>query len=109
MLDYEYLSKTILTGAVDLARKRKSITNFHKKLLLIAIDKPIFMSSDVEKLYPGKNHSYRGIALIGLRKEKLITTLNNKTKKYIIRLSNNHLLRSLIEVLSENGFIPFKE
>jgi Fic family protein len=109
MLDYEYLSKSILLPSINSARKRETITHLEEKILQIAINEQIFMSSDIEKLFPGKAHTERSRVLNKMRKEKLITTLSDKSRKYIIRFDSNYLLRYIIEVLGKNGFIPLNE
>ncbi|MBU1099420.1 MAG: Fic family protein [Bacteroidetes bacterium] len=109
LLDYEYLSKNILLPALNSARKRETITNMEEKILQIAINKQEFMSADIEKLFPGKAHTERSRVLNKLKKEKLIITLNDKSRKYVIRFDNNYLLRNIIEILGKNGFIPSNE
>lgn len=106
LLDYKYLSKNILSQAVILARKRESITELEEKILLVAIEKKEFMSSDIEKIFPGKVYTQRSRVLNKLKKSKLITNLPDNKRKYVISFNNNYLLRYIIEILKQNGFIP---
>jgi Fic family protein len=109
LLDYEYLQNKILLPALSLARKRENISELEEKILRVAIKKQIFMSSDIEDLFPGKAHTERSRALKKLKEKKMLNTPSMKERKYIIRFDNNYLLRSIIEILGNNGFLPLNE
>ncbi len=109
LLNYNYLSANILLPAVSLAKKKENITEREEKVLQIAIKKQVFMSSDIERLFPGKVHSERSRILRRLREKKMIITEKDNSRKYLIRFDNNYLLRSIIEVLGKNNFLPPNE
>ena len=103
------LHLSILLPAVSLARKKENITEREEKVLQIAIKKQVFMSSDIERLFPGKVHSERSRILRRLREKKMIIPEKDNSRKYLIRFDNNYLLRSIIEVLGKNNFLPPNE
>lgn len=108
LLNYEYLSKKILLPALSLARERENITPLEEKVLQVAVKGQIFMSSDIEHLFPGKFHTERSRMLRRMRENRLIDNLKNP-RKYTIRFDNNYLLRHIISVLGKEGFLPMNE
>ena len=108
LLDYEYLHDKILLPSLTLARKRENITEREEKVLRVAIKNQVFMSSDIENIFLGKAHTERSRVLRRLRDRKMIVPEQNSSRKYIIRFDNNYLLRSIIEVLGKNGFLPLQ-
>ena len=73
---------------------------------LVAIKKQVFMSSDIEHIFPGKVYTERSRVLRRLKNKKMIFPEKNSPRKYIIRFENNYLLRSIIENLGKNNFLP---
>lgn len=109
LLDYKYLHDKILSPSLSLARKRENITEREEKVLRVAIKNQVFMSSDIESIFRGKAHTERSRILRRLKERKMITTEQNSSRKYIIRFDNNYLLRSIIEILGKNGFLPLQD
>ena len=46
--------------------------------------------------------------LRGLKEKKMIASENDNVRKYHINFTNNFLIRSVIQKLEEEGFIPMK-
>lgn len=109
LLNYKYLRDKILLPSLSLARKRENITNLEEKILRVAINKQVFMSSDIKNLFPGKAHTERSRALRKLKERKMIIPERKSARKYIIRFDNNYLLRSIIEALGKNNFLPLND
>lgn len=109
LLDYKFLHDRILSPAISLAKRKENITEREEKVLKIAIKKQIFMSSDIERLFPGKAHTERSRILRRLKEKKMISSSQNNARKYLIRFDNNYLLRSIIETLGKNNFLPLNE
>lgn len=109
LLDYEFLKAKILLPAISFALDREIITDLESKILRVAINKQIFMSSDIENLMPGKVYTQRSRVLKELRDKKMIAPKKPKSKKYTLRFDNNYLLRGIIKMLGEEGFIPIKD
>ena len=106
LLDYDYLLNNILLPALSLARVRQNITEREEKILKIAVSKQVFASSDIESLFKGKAHTERSRVLRKLRGNKMIAPETEGARRYVIQFHNNYLLRSIIEVLGNNGFLP---
>jgi Fic family protein len=109
LLDYKYLHDKILLPTLSLARKRENITDQEERVLRVAIKKQVFMSSDIEDIFPGKAHTERSRALRKLKERNMIVPERNSARKYIIRFDNNYLLRSIIETLGKNDFLPLRD
>lgn len=109
LLDYDFLHDNILAPSISLAKKREHITGLEEKVLRIAIKKQIFMSSDIEHLFPGKVYTERSRVLRRLKEKRMIKPAGDLSRKYVIRFDNNYLLRSVIEVLGESGFLPIQD
>ena len=106
LLDYNFLKNVVLLPAVSLARKRENITDRERGVLKVAINKQVFKSSDIEHLFSGKVNTERSRVLRQLRESKMIIQLKKNSRKYVIRFDNNYLLRSIIELLKKNDFLP---
>ncbi|MEI6650359.1 MAG: Fic family protein [Candidatus Moraniibacteriota bacterium] len=108
LTDYEYLKNTILKSAIGISFERKLITEKEQKVLLIAINKEMFQSSDISHLFPGVAHTEISRFLRGMREKKLIRPIAPNARKYFIEISNGYLLRGIMKALDENDFLPLK-
>lgn len=108
LLNYNYLAENILFPTITMAKEREHITDLESKILQISIKNQVFMSSDIEHLMAGKVYTERSRVLRKLRGKKMIAPLKSASRKYVIRFDNNYLLRSIIEILAKNGFVPMK-
>lgn len=106
LLDYDYLLNSILLPALSLARNRQNITEREAKILKIAVTRQVFVSSDIERLFKGKAHTERSRVLKRLKANKMIAPELGSSRRYVIQFHNNYLLRSIIEVLGNTGFLP---
>ena len=43
-----------------------------------------------------------------LKVKKMITSEKNNSRKYLIDIGNNYLLRGVIKMLDQHGFLPLK-
>lgn len=106
LLDYGYLSKNILVPTIVHALERKFITDKEFDILKIAIKKQVLESKDLEKIFIWKLPQERSRFIKKLRDNKMIQSEIEWSRKYIINFSNNYLLRSFIEILWKEGFLP---
>jgi Fic family protein len=112
LLNYQYLQKEIMIPVIDLSYKNQHINDLEKQILLTAIskDNQVFSAVDIEKLTPNKLPAERSRILRRLKDKKIIIPAENKnSRKYVIGFSNSYLLRSVIEILDNKGFLPIKE
>ncbi len=106
LLNYSYLSKNILIPTIDLALERKHITNNEYEILKIAIKEILLESRHLEKIYQWKLPQERSRVIKRLIDSKMLQPEEKNKRKYIINFSNNYLLRSFIEILWQQWFLP---
>lgn len=109
LLNYSYLSKNILIPTIDLALERKHITDKEYEVLKIAIKEVLLESKHIEKIYSWKLPQERSRVIRKLIDSNLLQPEAENKRKYIINFSNNYLLRSFIEVLWKQWFLPDNE
>lgn len=109
LLNYEYLQKEILLPAINYSIEREYITEIEAKVLKRVSEKQIVQSSDLSDIFPGKAGSEISRQIRKLIKNKMIIPEGDKKRKYLISFDNNYLLRSIIKMLKEKGFISIKD
>ncbi|WCT13103.1 Fic family protein [Mucilaginibacter jinjuensis] len=110
LLDYNYLKQEILFPMIDFSAERRIITEIEGKILKVAITEQIIQASDIKHIFPDKSQSEisRQIKKL-IDKKMLIPAGAENARKYVIRFDNNYLLRGIIKVLGEKGFLPIAE
>lgn len=109
LLDYEFLKTEILIPAIDFSVDRKVITPTEAKILKVVIEKQVMQNADLEHLFKGKAKSEISRQIKLLQEKKMLTTEKESSRKYVLRFDNNYLLRGVISILGEKGFLPLKE
>lgn len=104
LLDYEYLAKEILLPTIDLSLARKYIIDVEAKILRKVIGKKRILSSDLKDIFPGKHSSEISRRIKRLLDKKMLE--REGARNYGISFGNNYLLRAMIKVLGEKGFLP---
>lgn len=109
LLDYEFLKTEILIPAIDFSVDRKVITPTEAKILKVVIEKQVMQNADLEHLFKGKAKSEISRQIKLLQEKKMLTTEKESSRKYVLRFDNNYLLRGVISILGEKGFLPLKD
>lgn len=109
LLDYGYLSKTILLPAIEFSLERKVITDVESKILKVAVREQVFHASHIRSIMPDKIPAEISRILRRLKEKKMIVPEKEKTRKYLMSFHNSYLLRGIIKALGENGFLPIKD
>ena len=109
LLDYEFLKTEILIPSIDFSLERKVITPIEAKMLKVVIEKQVMQNSDLEHLFKGKAKSEISRQIKLLQEKKMLTTEKDSSRKYVLRFDNNYLLRGVISILGEKGFLPLKD
>ena len=109
LLDHEYLSKNILIPTIKHAIERQYITEEEGRILIRAANVWTIKTGDIRDLYPMKNDSQLSIIIRNLRDRNMLTTVKGKSRYYRIKLDNNFLIRSLMTILGNAGFLPTKD
>jgi len=104
--DYEFLRKEILMPAINLSLERKYITDLEAKILKRAADLQVISAADVKSIFPGKVDSEDSRQIRKLIDQKMLTQEKEGGRKYVLRFDNSYLLRSIIQLLGDKGFLP---
>lgn len=106
LANYNYLASEILLPAVAFALEREWIIKLESEVLKVAIEKQLFESADVAQFFPNKASSHISRFIRNMRHKKLITPETPNGRKYIINFEDNYLIRAVIEMLGQKGFLP---
>lgn len=109
LTDYEYLKKEILLPSIRFSYERKIITEIESKILKETIEKQVVQNSDFEKFFKGKAKSEISRQLKKLIDKKMLIPERDSVRKYVLRFDNNYLLRGIIKMLDEKGFLPVRD
>jgi Fic family protein len=109
LLDYKFLATKILIPAVIFARERKIITEVEGKVLAIAITEQIFQAGDLKPAFPKKVPAEISRIIRRLKEKNMVVSIAENERKYYINFYNNYLLRGIIEILKQEGFLPLKD
>lgn len=107
--DYQYLKSTILLPSINYSLRRQIITPMEAQILTEAIEKQVIQNSDLEKFFKGKTKSEISRQIKKLLDKKMLMPVKDASRKYVLRFDNNFLLRGVMKMLDENGFLPLKD
>jgi Fic family protein len=107
--DYNYLSKEILVPMLKVSVERKYITEFDARVLRRVIEQQVIQADDIKDIFKGKSSSEISRQIKRLIDKKMLHPEQEGGRKYHLRFDNNFLMRSVIMVLGEKGFLPVKD
>ncbi|MCB0513288.1 MAG: Fic family protein, partial [Bacteroidetes bacterium] len=99
----------ILLPSINFSLNRKIITDIEAKILKETIDKQVIQNSDLEKFFKNKAKSEISRQIKKLIEKKMLVPEGDSVRKYILRFDNNYLLRGVIKMLDEKGFLPLRD
>ncbi|HZF69757.1 Fic family protein, partial [Sulfuricurvum sp.] len=106
LLNKEYVKKQILLPTLHIAREGKHITDQEFKILEYLINQDNMTMKSEELSFLGINDSKKKAVLMGKLKEKnIVVPVSSGGRIYTIKFVNNYLLRGIMRVLKENGFV----
>jgi Fic family protein len=106
LLNKEYVKKQILLPTLHIAREGKHITDQEFKILEYLINQDNMTMKSEELSFLGINDSKKKAVLMGKLKEKnIVVPVSAGGRIYTIKFVNNYLLRGIMRVLKENGFV----
>ncbi len=109
LTDYEYLKKEILIPSINFSFDRQIITEIESKILKETIEKQVVQNLDFEKFFKGKAKSEISRQIKKLTDKKMLIPERESARKYVLRFDNNYLLRGIIKMLDEKGFLPVRD
>lgn len=104
--DYDYLRKEILMPSINLSLERKYITDLEAKILKRAVELQVISAADLKSIFPGKADSEVSRQIRKLIEQRMLTQEKDGGRKYVLRFDNSYLLRSIIQLLGDKGFLP---
>jgi Fic family protein len=107
--DYDYLRKEILMPTLIYSLDRKYITDAEAKILRKAVEKQVIQAADVKEFFAGKLDAEVSRQIKKLINKKMLVPEKEGARKYVIRFDNNYLLRGIIKILGEKGFLPLND
>ncbi len=108
LLDYQYLKDSILIPALDYSKTMKYIDNREYKILKVTVEKQVVQNSDIQEVLKDSHMTSISRYIRALKEKKMIANEKDNVRKYHINFTNNFLIRSVINKLEEEGFIPMK-
>jgi|TARA_B110000908_G_C10243183_1_gene447225 Fic family protein len=106
LLDFSYTSKKVLQPAIQRSLSRQHITTAEAQILTIGINQQSFNAGDLKSISIDLTSRQRTHQLAKLKKAGFIIPVTDGGKTYYVNFLNNVLMRSLIEILEHENFIP---
>lgn len=109
LLDYDYLKKEILEPALHDAFKKKYVDDLEFQILIKAVEKQVIKAGDLKDVFEGKANTEISRQIRRLLEKKMLTREEENSRKYLLSFNNSYLLRSVIHLLDEKGFLPIQD
>ena len=106
LLDHSSLAKRLLNPAIKIAADRKIIGPDEAVVLKMAVSKQIFKFKDVTDALPALTKDKRKNLLTRMKASELVSSVKPNGREYFINFRSRPLLRSIIETLEKENFIP---
>jgi hypothetical protein len=79
------------------------------KILKRVVDKQVISASDIKDFFPGKADAEVSRQIKKIINRKMLIAEKDGTRKYVLRLDNSYLIRSIIKQLGDKGFLPVND
>ncbi|WP_417659150.1 Fic family protein [Pseudidiomarina sp.] len=106
LLDFEFLYGKILVPTLDLAKERGYLTKEEARVLSIGIEKQHFKAGELDDTLDSLTVRQRTHLIAKMKDAGFIRPLKPNGRTYSVSFMNNYLMRSLIQVLEREDFIP---
>lgn len=106
LLDFEFLYGQILVPTLDLAKERGYLTKEEARVLSIGIEKQHFKAGELDDTLDSLTVRQRTHLIAKMKDAGFIRPLKPNGRTYSVSFMNNYLMRSLIQVLEREDFIP---
>lgn len=106
LTDATYLLERILSPALHYARERELVTQMEERILLATARLGLAKGSDLKNAMPGLSERQRTYQIGKLVDRGMLTPIREGARQYTVSFANNFLIRGVIQVLSNEGFIP---
>jgi len=106
LLDFDYLYQKILMPTINLGIERGYLNRDEAKVLNIGIKKQKFKANELGEALDKLTPRQRTHLISKMKDSGFIRPLTEKGRTYCVSFTNNFLMRSLIQVLEKEKFIP---
>jgi len=106
LLDFDFLYKNILVPTIKLGAERGYINKEEAKVLNIGILKQSFKATELDEAFVGLSSRQKTHLIAKMKESGFIRPLKKNGRTYYVSFMNNFLMRSLIQVLEKENFIP---
>jgi hypothetical protein len=106
LCNYDYLYKHILVPAIKDAASQGRISPETQSVLLMAVEKKIIMSGDVEHLYATQSKANISRKVRQLVYDRMLMPEKDGGRKYVLCFSNSLIMPSIVKYLALEGFLP---
>ncbi|TDP39167.1 Fic family protein [Idiomarina aquatica] len=106
LLDFAFLYRKILVPTLELAKQRGYLTKEEARVLSIGIEKQQFKAGELDDTLDGLTLRQRTHLIAKMKDAGFIRPLKPNGRTYSVSFMNNYLMRSLIQVLEREDFIP---
>lgn len=106
LLDFEFLYKNILVPTINLGVDRGYINKEEAKVLNVGISKQSFKASELDEAFDGLTSRQKTHLISKMKESGFIRPLKENGRTYCVSFMNNFLMRSLIQILEKENFIP---
>lgn len=102
----DYLYNEILVPAIRDAFSRGRIDREVQHVLLLAADRKVIMSGDIEAVYPAQSKTNISRKMRLFVDDGLLVAEKPQGRKYVLCFSNAKMMPSIIKMLAIKGFLP---
>lgn len=106
LLDFDFLYKNILVPTIKLGAERGYLNKEEAKVLNIGILKQSFKATELDEAFEGLTSRQKTHLIAKMKESGFIRPLKENGRTYCVSFMNNFLMRSLIQVLEKENFIP---
>lgn len=106
LTNHAFLSKKILYPAIDFSLERGLINPLESKVLKRAVESGTIKAADLRPVLPNLKSSQISYQLNKLNERGLLQPIEEGARSYTVKFSNSYLIRGVIKILREEGFIP---
>ncbi|MFP1722299.1 Fic family protein [Lonsdalea quercina] len=106
LTNHAFLSEKILYPAIDFSSERGLINSLESKVLKRAVELGTIKAGDLRTALPDMKPAQVTYQLGKLIDRGLLQPVEEGARSYTAKFSNSYLIRGVIKVLREEGFIP---
>jgi Fic family protein len=106
LLDFDFLYRNILKPTIKLGAERGYLNKEEAKVLYIGILKQSFKATELDEAFEGLSSRQKTHLIAKMKESGFIRPLKENGRTYYVSFMNNFLMRSLIQVLEKEKFIP---